>query len=101
VADDAATVMRVFRARVKPGREGDWEALLDRQIGAQLQGARGLLRWFRGRPLDEETHEYVVVTLWRDKDSVRAFAGASGRPVLFPGQADLEESDDAQLYELW
>jgi heme-degrading monooxygenase HmoA len=101
VTDDAATVMRVFRARVKPRREADWERLLDRQIDAQLKGARGLLQWFRGRSIDGESREYVVVTLWQDKDSVRAFAGASGRPVLFPGQADLEESDDAHVYELW
>jgi heme-degrading monooxygenase HmoA len=61
----------------------------------------GLLRWFRGKPADGERNEWVFVTVWRDKDAMRAFAGASAGMVLMGSERDLTESMVVELYELF
>jgi heme-degrading monooxygenase HmoA len=93
-------VLRIFRARVKAGSEVEWESLLEEQITSQLEHADGLVQWYRGRPFDEESHEFVFVTLWRDRDALRAFAGASAGPVLFGNERDLADWMSVEQYEL-
>ena len=41
-----AHILRIFRARVKSGREDEWNRLLDVQIPEQLVGVDGLIAWY-------------------------------------------------------
>lgn len=99
--DESPQVLRIFRARVKVGREEEWERVLEEQLVAERLGGRdGLERWYRGRPMSHDSREHVVVTIWRDRDAMRAFAGATARPVLFRNQADLADEITVEQYEL-
>jgi heme-degrading monooxygenase HmoA len=93
-------VLRIFRARVKPGSEAEWNRSLDAQISDQLAGVEGLIAWYRGGPTGYGEHEFVVVTIWRDKDAVRRWAGASASPVLLDGQRELADEVSVEQYEL-
>lgn len=93
-------LLRIFRAQVKPGREADWKKVLDDGIPRYLVGAPGLIAWYHGASVDPDTHDYVVVTIWRDKESLRAFSGASFGPVLFPNQHDLADVITVEQYEI-
>jgi quinol monooxygenase YgiN len=67
-------IVRVFRARVRPGSAADFEASV-RQLSIPLvKAADGLVSWWAGRPLGE-TGEFVMVTVWRDLESLQEFAG--------------------------
>jgi heme-degrading monooxygenase HmoA len=94
------SILRVFRARVKPGREDQWDRLLDAQIKHQLVGVEGLIAWHRGRPTGYGEQEFVAVTIWPDKDAVRRWAGASAGPVMLGGQHELADSVSVEQFEL-
>lgn len=94
-------VLRIFRAHVKPGREEEWERLLGKHDHAQFTSTDGLLQWLRGKPLNDESTEYVFVTLWRDWDALRAYAGASAGPVLFGDERELTDSITVEQFEVW
>jgi heme-degrading monooxygenase HmoA len=93
-------ILRILRARVKVGREREWDRLMDAQIADQLIGADGLLDWYRGSPTDYEGSDFVVVTIWRDMDAVRQWAGASAGPVLVGAQHAVAESISIEQFEL-
>jgi heme-degrading monooxygenase HmoA len=67
-------IVRVFRARVRTGSAADFEVMLREQSIPLLAAADGLVSWWAGRPLGE-TGEFVVVTVWRDLESLQDFAG--------------------------
>jgi heme-degrading monooxygenase HmoA len=67
-------IVRVFRARVRPGTAADFEVMLREQSIPLLRTADGLLSWWGGRPLGQ-AGEFVVVTVWRDLESLKEFAG--------------------------
>lgn len=98
--DDRPRVLRIFRAQVKIGREAEWELRVDQQIAEQLEGTDGLLDWYRGRALDKASNEFVFVTLWRDGDALRAFAGASAGPVMYGNERELVDWMAVEHYEL-
>jgi heme-degrading monooxygenase HmoA len=67
-------IVRVFRARVRPGSTADFEATVRRHSIPLVEAADGLVSWWAGRPLGE-TGEFVMVTVWRDLESLQEFAG--------------------------
>lgn len=93
-------VLRIFRAHVKRGLEAEWKRVLGDGIPRYLVGADGLMAWYRGMSTDPDSNEYVVVTIWRDMDALRAFSGASFGPVLFPSQHDLADSIVVDQYDI-
>jgi heme-degrading monooxygenase HmoA len=100
VTTDSQQVLRIFRAEVKLGHEAEWRQVLADGFPRYLAGTPGLLGWYSGMTVDPDSHEYVVVTIWRDKDALRAFSGASFGPVLFPTQHDLADSIVVDQYDI-
>jgi len=85
-------IIRIVRERVREGCEAEYEALL-RDAGASLlAGSPGLLFFYLCRPVGGNEGEFGVVSLWRDLDSLQAFAGKRWREsVLTPELAALVE----------
>src|SRR5919197_1045722 len=76
-AHPPAPVVRVFRARVKTGRQDAfWERLRTRSIPDLVQ-ASGLLAYFPGEPLSE-SDEFVMVTVWRSFEALLALIVCGG-----------------------
>jgi quinol monooxygenase YgiN len=95
-------IVRVFRARVRPGQAADFEATVREHSLARIREAEGIVSWWAGRPLGE-TGEFVVVTVWRDMDSLRGFAGPDWqREAVLPADV-LPMLDETVLhhYELF
>lgn len=70
-------ILRIVRTRATPGQEAELERVLSEALKSRLAGVDGVVAWYKGRPINYDSSEYVVVTVWRDKDALRAFAGAS------------------------
>jgi quinol monooxygenase YgiN len=49
-----------------------------------MQRQSGLLAYFPGRSLEPEGEEFVMVTVWRDMEALRAFAGDDWRASVIP-----------------
>jgi transposase/quinol monooxygenase YgiN len=103
-------IIRVFRARLKPGKRAAFERLC-RTVSLPLMRAQaGCLAVEIGEPRGKAPDEFVVVSVWRDLPHVIAFAGERWREAtIMPGEADLlevarvEHYDESyhSLIELW
>ena len=64
-----------------------------------LEKSDGMLGYFPGEPFDEDTREFVMITLWRDLDALKAFAGTDwDNPVVTDDEAPLVEAMFADHY---
>jgi len=95
-------IVRVFRAKVRPGSTADFEAAAREQSIPLLRAAGGLVSWWAGRPLGE-TGEFVVVTVWRDLQSLQRFAGPDWQRegVIPAGELPLLEGTVLHHYEVF
>jgi len=85
-------IIRIVRERVREGSEAEYEALLREAAASLLAGSPGLLFFYLCRPVGGNEGEFGVVSLWRDLDSLQAFAGKRWREsVLTPELAALVE----------
>lgn len=97
-------IVRVFRARIREGRVADFKRMVQEQSIPWLEGSDGMLGFIPGEPLyapheDDSKREFVMVTLWRDEDALRAFAGENWEtPVVTPDEAPLVEEMFAHHY---
>lgn len=64
-----------------------------------LEGSDGMLGYIAGEPLPDSPSEFLMVTLWRDIDALRAFAGDSWQtPVVTSDEEPLVEAMSADHY---
>ena len=94
-------IVRVFRARVKPGHQADLQRLVRDLSIPELSRAEGLLAYYPGSPLGD-TEEFAMVSVWRDLGAVRSYAGDDwARPVIYPGEEDVLVEVHVHHYQLF
>jgi quinol monooxygenase YgiN len=92
-------VIRVFRARAKPGMVDALEQRAHDEVIPEVSAAPGLVAYYAGRP-HGDSREFVMVTVWEDLDAVRAFAGEDyTRAVLYGDTPELIEEMSLEHYE--
>ena len=93
-------ILRVFRARLKPGARQAFEQLCYEASIPLLRSQPGLVTLHVGRPLPEYPDEFVLVTVWKDLESLKAFAGETwDQPLIMPGEAALVQQTTVQHYD--
>lgn len=93
-----AGILRVFRATINPGKHEAFERNV-REHSIPLMEAQHVPYYF-GRPIDGAEDEFVVISVWRDIESLRKFAGDSLEPVIPFEDESIFASISAQHYEL-
>jgi quinol monooxygenase YgiN len=94
------TIVRVFRARAKPGSVEALERVAREHAIPGVAAARGLVAQYAGRP-HGDSREFVMVSVWTDLDAVRAFAGDDyDQPVLYAETEELIEEAWLHHYEV-
>ena len=71
-------IVRVFRARVHPGKEDEFERFVNDTGVPMVKAAKGCAHVTAGKSRWSEHPEFVVVTHWRSLDALKAFAGPTG-----------------------
>ena len=83
-------IIRVFRARIHPGKEDEFERFV-RETGVPMTKAQAgcsHVAWGRSRWSDQP--EFVVVSHWESIDQLAAFAGQRWRePVIEPEEEHM------------
>lgn len=93
-------ILRVFRARLKPGARQAFEQLVTDVSIPLMQSQPGMVTLHVGRPLPEFPDDFVFVTVWKDLESLKSFAGEHwDRPLITPGEAVLIEEATVQHYD--
>ena len=92
-------IVRIFRAKIRKGQVCEFKRMVQEQSIPWLENAEGMLGYFPGEPFGDDESEFVMVTLWRDQESLRAFAGADwDNPVVTEDEAPLVEAMFADHY---
>jgi quinol monooxygenase YgiN len=92
-------IVRVFRARIREGRVAEFRKMVEEQSIPWLQQSEGMLGCLPGEPLSEDSREFLMVTLWRDEEAIRSFAGESWKtPVVTEEESPLVEEMFADHY---
>jgi transposase/heme-degrading monooxygenase HmoA len=93
-------IIRVFRARLKPGRRAAYERLC-RDVSVPLMRAQtGFQTTYIAPPREAHAQDFVFVSVWRDLDSLRGFAGERWHEAtILPGEAELLESVRVEHYD--
>jgi heme-degrading monooxygenase HmoA len=93
-------IIRVFRPTIHPGKEREFEAFLADTAIPLVSRQAGLVAQHAGRPRDPSSREYLYVTVWKDVESIRAFAGERWQEaVITPDEEHLLEHSWIGHYE--
>ena len=94
-------IIRVFRPTIHPGKEGEFESFLRDTAVPLVSRQSGLLAQHVGRPRDRSSTEYLYVTLWKDVESIQAFAGERWQEaVIAPDEEHLLQDTWIEHYEV-
>lgn len=68
-------ITRVFRGRVRPGKHADFERFIRTEALPEFRANPGVEGVHFGTPTEQDPDEFLVVTVWRDLDALKAYAG--------------------------
>ena len=92
-------IVRIFRAKIRDNQVAEFKRMVQEQSIPWLESAEGMLGYFPGEPFADNKQEFVMITLWRDLESLRAFAGAQwDNPVVTQDEEPLVEEMFAEHY---
>jgi quinol monooxygenase YgiN len=92
-------IIRVFRVKIRKGRLADFKRLVQKQSIPWLNSSDGMLGCIPGEPLDEDKRNFIMVSMWRDLDSLKKFAGKDwANPVVTGDEAPLVENMSAEHF---
>jgi len=92
-------IIRVFRAKIRKSRVSDFKQMVLEQSIPWLEKSDGMLGYFPGEPYGSNEEEFLMVTLWRDLESLEAFAGPNwDDPIVTDDEAPLVEAMFADHY---
>src|SRR3954447_1347875 len=94
-------IIRVFRPIIHPGKEAEFESFLRDTAVPLVSRQSGLVAQHVGKPRDSSSTEFVFVTVWKDVESIRAFAGEGWQEaVVEPEEEDLLKETWIEHYEV-
>jgi DNA-binding winged helix-turn-helix (wHTH) protein/heme-degrading monooxygenase HmoA len=92
-------LIRVFRGRVRPGKQREFLRVLEAQGIPHFRTHPGFLGVHVGMPTEASPDEFLVTTTWRDLDAIRTFAGERWYEAkILPGERHLLRSADVHHY---
>ena len=93
-------IVRVFRARVQPGRAEEFREFFRSKALPLVRGQDGLVSAEVGWPLEPDADEFLMITVWRDVDALRRFAGEDWQEArILPEEQPLLRETFVHHYE--
>ena len=85
-------IVRVFRAKVKPGKEAEFRAFFLETAVPLLREQEGLVSVRVGLPREETPTEFLMTTTWSSIEALAGFVGEDwDKAVIDPREAHLLE----------
>ena len=92
-------IVRIFRAKIREDKVAEFKRMVQEQSIPWLEKSDGMLGYYPGEPFGENSREFVMVTLWRDLESLQTFAGDDwATPVVTDDESPLVEAMFADHY---
>jgi transposase len=89
----------VFRASLRPGKLAAFARVYEEYARPMMRAAPGCLAERAGPPAGRRD-EFVIVSIWRDLESLKAFAGETWQEaIILPGEAVLLHSVSVRHFD--
>ncbi len=93
-------IVRIFRVRIQHGKLDEWQQKVEEHSIPWMRRQDGLIAFYPGKPMDEESHEYSMISVWEDVESIRRAVGEDWRQaVLLADEANLVEAVEMHHYQ--
>lgn len=93
-------IIRIFAVRLKPGVRGDYERLCRDGASPQTREQPSFLSARIEQVREDRPKDFVLISLWRDPDSIRAFVVECWQEAfILPGEADLLEEVSVRHFD--
>lgn len=78
-----AMIIRIYRVQINPGYREEFEKKFSEVAEQFVAGREGLVSLTIGKPTQFAPDTYVMISNWKDVDSVKSFAGPNwGEPII-------------------
>lgn len=95
-------IVRIFRAQVRAGQSAEFQRRVEQLSIPLVNAQKGILMYYAGKPMDSNPGEFVMVTVWDDLASLKAFVGEDWRQAVIPEQElPLLEETFVHHYEVF
>lgn len=95
-------IIRGFRAKVRPGKQAEFEKKVRDLSIPLVKSQRGMLAYYAGRPMESNPDEFLMVTTWASLADLRAFAGENwNRPIVLEEELPLVEQSFVHHYDVF
>jgi heme-degrading monooxygenase HmoA len=99
-AEGTFMIIRICHTTVRAGMIAAWQDNVRRMSIPLAQSARGLLAVYAGAPIDAQAREFVLVTIWRDIESLREYSGGDlHRPMIADEERPLVDRCRVEVFE--
>jgi len=93
-------IVRLFKAKILPGQLDIWQEKVEKFSIPWIKQQRGLLRYYPGKPLSENSREYSMISLWESMEALKAAVGEEWEQViLLEDEASLVEEASVEHFE--
>jgi quinol monooxygenase YgiN len=93
-------IIRLFKAKVKPGQTAVWQEKVEKFSIPWIKQQKGVVHYFPGKPLTEESREYCMLSIWDNLESLKKAVGEDWEQVvLLEDEASLVEDTSVEHYE--
>ncbi len=77
-------IVRVFRAKPRAGKQAEFKRKVEELSIPLVKRQTGMVAYFAGKPLDTDSDEFVMVTVWNSVPDLKAFAGDNWQKAVIP-----------------
>ena len=93
-------IVRIFRVRILEGKSDEWQQKVETHSIPWMRQQDGLIAFYPGKPIDDESREYSMTSVWADVDSIRRAVGENWQQaVLLADEAEIVESVKMHHYQ--
>ncbi|MDX1485715.1 MAG: antibiotic biosynthesis monooxygenase [Alphaproteobacteria bacterium] len=93
-------IVRIFRVRVFEGRTEEWQQKVEAHSIPWMREQDGLIAFYPGKPVDGDSREFSITSIWKDVDSIRHAVGEDWQQaVLLADEAEIVHSVEMHHYE--
>jgi len=80
-------IIRLFHARVRPGKQAEFKKVLEILSLPNVQARRGMIAFYPGQPLGSGGDEFVLVTVWKNLKGMEAYSLDEWARTIIPEEA--------------
>ena len=95
--NDGIVIIRVFRARAKPGKADELAQLSEEVSIPFVDGQPGLLARHTGRGVGATGDEFVMVSVWESLDAMKNMTGENWESEVLPDERLAELIADSSI----